>query len=166
MAKWSRVSEEMSCNKSFRANSSTELEVLLRFLNQIKTLSETDHLLGLNKQVYQCLNKTRLWKIQWVLYTRTHTYRPSISRDNWKCNWNSFTDILEYNTNIVFDFESSVSVKSCNLDTFYFVHHPSAFFLLYISCVILGIIINQTKYLFYAILSTLWLGTAQQCTGN
>lgn len=35
--------------ESFRAHDSTELEVLLRFLNQIKLLSETDHLLELNK---------------------------------------------------------------------------------------------------------------------
>lgn len=37
----------MGCNESFRAHGSTELEVLLRFLNQIKLLSETDHLLEL-----------------------------------------------------------------------------------------------------------------------
>lgn len=65
MAKWSRVLEEMGCNESIRAHGSAELEVLSRFLNQIKPLSETDHLLGLNKCL-PMLEQKKDWKIQRV----------------------------------------------------------------------------------------------------
>lgn len=94
------------------------------------------------------------------------TYETQTSRDNQKFNLKSFTEIQENNTKIILDFESIVGLKPCTLYTFYSVHHPSALFLLYISSVLLGILITQTKNLFYALLSTLRLGTAQQCTRN
>lgn len=135
MAKWSWVSEKMGCNESFRAHGSTELEVLLHFLNQITLLSETDQLLRLNK----CLTNTwakQHWKItqthrdSWTFHLRIRDLQ--FSKKNRICHLNSLTDILEYNRSIVFDFEFIVGLKPCHLSTIFILCNIHLHFSLYI----------------------------------
>lgn len=152
---------------------SIKLEVLLHF--QIKHLTENYHLLGFEK-CRPILEERSLVSAIQQLFTQTgslqilkhFTHESEIFR---------FPEIIEKGHFKHPCWHSGKQYKPCCwfqvyclledmqfVHYFYFAHHPSAFFPLYVSSVILGILINQSRNLFSALLSTVRLGSAQQCT--